>query len=71
MAEAARHGSKAGCAVIDSNMGCPAKKDRPRLFSSGADEKRPIKRAPDRSVVTCRQGPVTLTEAVGWDDDML
>ncbi|RVV99849.1 tRNA dihydrouridine synthase DusB [Mesobaculum littorinae] len=71
MAEAARRVEASGAAVIDINMGCPAKKVTGGLSGSA------LLRTPDHalrlieSVVGAVSVPVTLKTRLGWDDDCL
>jgi tRNA-dihydrouridine synthase B len=71
MAEAARMVQGQGAAVIDINMGCPAKKVV-NGYSGSA-----LMRTPDHAltlieaVVNAVDIPVTLKTRLGWDDDLL
>ena len=71
MAEAARMVEGQGAAVIDINMGCPAKKVT-QGYSGSA-----LMKTPDHAltlieaVVNAVNIPVTLKTRLGWDDDML
>ncbi|MCF7700228.1 tRNA dihydrouridine synthase DusB [Loktanella sp. M215] len=71
MAEAARMVAGNGAAVIDINMGCPAKKVTGGLSGSA------LLRTPDHAlrlieaVVEAVDVPVTLKTRLGWDDDSL
>ncbi|SHE46924.1 tRNA-U20-dihydrouridine synthase [Loktanella atrilutea] len=71
MAEAARMVADNGAAVIDINMGCPAKKVTGGLSGSA------LLRTPDHAlrlieaVVSAVDVPVTLKTRLGWDDDSL
>lgn len=71
MAEAARMVADNGAAVIDINMGCPAKKVTGGLSGSA------LLRTPDHAlslieaVVNAVDIPVTLKTRLGWDDDSL
>lgn len=71
MAEAARMVADNGAAVIDINMGCPAKKVTGGLSGSA------LLRTPDHAlrlieaVVGAVDVPVTLKTRLGWDDDSL
>ncbi|MGS4985123.1 MULTISPECIES: tRNA dihydrouridine synthase DusB [Pseudosulfitobacter] len=71
MAEAARMVEGQGAAVIDINMGCPAKKVT-QGYSGSA-----LMKTPDHAltlieaVVNAVSIPVTLKTRLGWDDDML
>ncbi|WP_238366209.1 tRNA dihydrouridine synthase DusB [Mesobacterium pallidum] len=75
LAEAARLVEANGAAIIDINMGCPAKKV---TSSSGAGAcGSALMKDPDHAlrlieaVVNAVQIPVTLKTRLGWDDDML
>ena len=71
MAEAARMVAANGAAVIDINMGCPAKKVTGGLSGSA------LLRTPDHAlrlieaVVNAVDIPVTLKTRLGWDDTSL
>ena len=71
MAEAARMVAANGAAMIDINMGCPAKKVT-NGYSGSA-----LLRTPDHAlslieaVVNAVDVPVTLKTRLGWDDDSL
>jgi tRNA-dihydrouridine synthase B len=71
MAEAARMVAANGAAVIDINMGCPAKKVTGGLSGSA------LLRTPDHAlrlieaVVNAVDVPVTLKTRLGWDDTCL
>ncbi|SEN62694.1 tRNA-U20-dihydrouridine synthase [Loktanella fryxellensis] len=71
MAEAARMVADNGAAVIDINMGCPAKKVTGGLSGSA------LLRTPDHAlrlieaVVNAVDVPVTLKTRLGWDDTCL
>lgn len=71
MAEAARMVEGQGAAVIDINMGCPAKKVT-QGYSGSA-----LMKTPDHAltlieaVVNAVSIPVTLKTRLGWDDDMM
>lgn len=71
MAEAARMVEGQGAAVIDINMGCPAKKVV-NGYSGSA-----LMKTPDHAltlieaVVNAVNIPVTLKTRLGWDDDLL
>jgi tRNA-dihydrouridine synthase B len=71
MAEAARMVQGQGAAVIDINMGCPAKKVV-NGYSGSA-----LMRTPDHAltlieaVVNAVDIPVTLKTRLGWDDEMM
>lgn len=75
MAEAARYLEAQGAAVIDINMGCPAK----RVTASGGNGAcgSALMKEPDLalrlidSVVGAVKVPVTLKTRLGWDDDSL
>ncbi|KQI72546.1 tRNA-dihydrouridine synthase [Loktanella sp. 5RATIMAR09] len=71
MAEAAKMAAGNGAAIIDINMGCPAKKVT-NGYSGSA-----LLRTPDHAldliaaVVNAVDVPVTLKTRLGWDDDSL
>ncbi len=71
MAEAARMIADNGAAMIDINMGCPAKKVTSGYSGSA------LMRTPDHAlslieaVVAAVDIPVTLKTRLGWDDDCL
>ncbi|SEQ15929.1 putative TIM-barrel protein, nifR3 family [Loktanella sp. DSM 29012] len=71
MAEAARMVAANGAALIDINMGCPAKKVVGGMSGSA------LLREPDHAlrlieaVVAAVDVPVTLKTRLGWDDDSL
>ncbi len=75
MAEAARYLQGQGAAVIDINMGCPAK----RVTAAGGNGAcgSALMREPElalrliEAVVGAVQVPVTLKTRLGWDDDSL
>lgn len=71
MAEAARRVEQSGAAVIDINMGCPAKKVT-NGYSGSA-----LLKTPDHAlrlieaVIGAVDVPVTLKTRLGWDDNLL
>jgi nifR3 family TIM-barrel protein len=71
MAEAARQVADRGAAIIDINMGCPAKRVTNGLSGSA------LLKTPDHAlrlieaVVAAVDVPVTLKTRLGWDDDLL
>ncbi len=71
MAEAAKQVEGDGAAIIDINMGCPAKKVTGGLSGSA------LMKTPDHAlrlieaVVEAVAVPVTLKTRLGWDDDCL
>ncbi len=71
MGEAAKLSEDRGAAIIDINMGCPAKKVTSGYAGSA------LMRAPDQAVrlieAVCAAvaSPVTLKMRLGWDRDML
>ena len=69
MAEAARLNEDRGAAIIDINMGCPAKKVT--NHQAGSALMREEKLAADiiAAVVNAVKLPVTLKMRTGWDDD--
>lgn len=71
MAEGARLAADAGAAIIDINMGCPARKVTNGL--SGSALMRDIDHAESliKATVDAVDVPVTLKMRLGWDDDSL
>jgi tRNA-dihydrouridine synthase B len=71
MAEAARMNEERGAALIDINMGCPAKKVTGGLAGSALmrDEDHALKII--EAVVNAVKLPVTLKMRMGWDHDSL
>jgi nifR3 family TIM-barrel protein len=71
MAEAARHVQANGAAMIDINMGCPAKKVTNGY--SGSALMRDLDHALTliEAVVGAVDIPVTLKTRLGWDDDLM
>lgn len=69
MAEAARMNQDRGAALIDINMGCPAKKVTTKLSGSALmrDEAKAL--AIIEAVVAAVDIPVTLKMRTGWDDN--
>ena len=69
MAEAARMLTANGAAMIDINMGCPAKKVTGGLSGSALlrDHDRALRLI--EAVVAATDRPVTLKTRLGWDDD--
>ncbi|GGE79740.1 tRNA-dihydrouridine synthase [Stappia taiwanensis] len=71
MAEGARMAEGAGAAIIDINMGCPAKKVTSGYSGSA------LMRDPDHALtlieatVAAVKVPVTLKMRLGWDDDSI
>ena len=74
MAEAARQVSDRGAAMIDINMGCPAKKvtSASGAGASGSALMKDLDHALTliEAVVDAVDVPVTLKTRLGWDDDM-
>lgn len=68
MAEAARLNADRGAAIIDINMGCPAKKVVNKLSGSGL--MRDLQKAANiiEATVNAVDLPVTLKMRTGWDD---
>lgn len=68
MAEAARLAVDGGAAVVDINMGCPAKKVVNRLAGSALMRDETLAGRIIRSVTAAVTVPVTLKMRTGWDD---
>ena len=71
MAEAAKIGEQMGAAIIDINMGCPAKKVTGKLSGSALMRDEPLAGAILEAVAKAVDVPVTLKMRLGWDDDSL
>ena len=71
MAEGARLAEQAGAAIIDINMGCPARKVTTGL--SGSALMRDLDHALEliEAVIAAVNVPVTLKMRLGWDDNSL
>jgi tRNA-dihydrouridine synthase B len=69
MAEAARLNEDRGAAIIDINMGCPAKKVVNRLAGSALMREEELARRIIEAVVNAVSVPVTLKMRTGWDDE--
>ena len=69
MAEAARLNADRGAAIIDINMGCPAKKVTKSLSGSALMRDEVNARKIIEAVVGAVDLPVTLKMRTGWDDD--
>lgn len=71
LAEAARIAEAAGAAMIDINMGCPAK--RVTSGAAGCALMRDLDLASDliRSVVSCVKVPVSVKMRLGWDESAI
>jgi tRNA-dihydrouridine synthase B len=69
MAEAARLNEDRGAAIIDINMGCPAKKVVNKLAGSALMRDEDLASRIIDSVVNAVSVPVTLKMRTGWDDD--
>lgn len=71
MAEGARLAEQAGAAIIDINMGCPARKVTTGL--SGSALMRDLHHALEiiEAVIAAVRVPVTLKMRLGWDDNSL
>lgn len=67
MAEAARLAQDSGAAMIDINMGCPAKKVTNGYAGSHLMRDIPLAMALIRATVTAVRIPVTLKMRLGWD----
>lgn len=68
MAEAARLNADRGAAVIDINMGCPAKKVVNKLAGSALMQDEALAGRILEAVVAAVPVPVTLKMRLGWDD---
>ena len=68
LAEAARLAEAEGAALIDINMGCPAKKVVGGLCGSALMREPELARALVRAVVNAGSTPVTVKMRLGWDD---
>jgi nifR3 family TIM-barrel protein len=71
MAEAARIAEGAGAALIDINMGCPAKRVTTGLAGSALLRDLDLATEIIESVVGATSLPVTLKTRLGWDDAAL
>lgn len=69
MAEAARMLTANGAAIIDINMGCPAKKVTGGLSGSALLKNHDHALRLIEAVVAATDRPVTLKTRLGWDDD--
>ena len=68
MAEAARLNEDRGAAIIDINMGCPAKKVVNKLAGSALMREEDLAARIIEAVVGAVSIPVTLKMRIGWDD---
>jgi tRNA-dihydrouridine synthase B len=68
MAEAARLNEDRGAAIIDINMGCPAKKVVNKLAGSALMRQEDLAGRIIEAVVNAVSIPVTLKMRTGWDD---
>lgn len=68
MAEAARLNEDRGAAIIDINMGCPAKKVVNKLAGSALMREEDLAGRIIEAVVNAVSIPVTLKMRTGWDD---
>ena len=68
MAEAARLNEDRGAAIIDINMGCPAKKVVNKLAGSALMRQEDLAERIIEAVVNAVSIPVTLKMRTGWDD---
>ncbi len=68
MAEAARLNEDRGAAIIDINMGCPAKKVVNKLAGSALMREEDLAARIIEAVVGAVSVPVTLKMRTGWDD---
>ncbi|ADH89089.1 TIM-barrel protein, nifR3 family [Ancylobacter novellus DSM 506] len=71
MARAARIAEAAGAAIIDINMGCPAKRVTTGLAGSALLRDLDLATSIIESVVAAVKVPVTLKTRLGWDDNVL
>ncbi|MCK0197793.1 tRNA dihydrouridine synthase DusB [Ancylobacter sp. 6x-1] len=71
MAEAARHVEGAGAAIIDINMGCPAKRVTTGLAGSALLRDLDLATRILAAVVGAVRVPVTLKTRLSWDDTAL
>jgi tRNA-dihydrouridine synthase B len=69
MAEAARMGCDMGAAIIDLNLGCPARKVTGKLSGSALMRDEPLVAAIFDAVMKASDRPVTVKMRLGWDDD--
>jgi tRNA-dihydrouridine synthase B len=69
MAEAARLNQDRGAALIDLNLGCPAKKVTNGDAGSALMRDEPLAKSIFKAVVAAVKVPVTLKMRTGWDDD--
>ncbi len=69
MAEAARLNEDRGAALIDLNLGCPAKKITNGDAGSSLMRDEPLAGRIFKAVVSAVKLPVTLKMRTGWDDD--
>jgi len=68
MAEAARVGADLGAAIIDINMGCPARKVTGKLSGSALMRDEPLVARIMKAVRQAVDIPVTVKMRLGWDD---
>lgn len=71
MAEAARVGADLGAAIIDINMGCPARKVTGKLSGSALMQDEPLVGRIFKAVKGAVDIPVTVKMRLGWDDQNL
>lgn len=71
MAEAARVGADLGAAIIDINMGCPARKVTGKLSGSALMQDEPLVARIFAAVRKAVDIPVTVKMRLGWDDQLL
>ena len=69
MAEAARMGCDMGAAIIDLNLGCPARKVTGKLSGSALMRDESTVAAIFDAVMKASDRPVTVKMRLGWDDD--
>lgn len=69
MAEAARMGCDMGAAIIDLNLGCPARKVTGKLSGSALMRDEPLVANIFNAVMKASDRPVTVKMRLGWDDE--
>ena len=71
MADAAKIGADLGAAIIDINMGCPARKVTGKLSGSALMREETLVAEIFAAVRKAVDIPVTVKMRLGWDDQML
>ena len=71
MAEAAKVGADMGAAIIDINMGCPARKVTGKLSGSALMQDEPLVAKIFTAVRAAVDIPVTVKMRLGWDHHMM